>query len=156
MKKIIAALAAASACLLFAGCTSAPVSIPTPQQLVTDFCPVVNADLKMLGASPLLNADQQKVLNGIPGDASHPGVISMNAAVCAAGAVINVTDLQTLNATAFPALMTLVSGLPNLPNQSAILLGLMLAQPILAQAINSLPVATTPAAPVAASGTLVA
>jgi len=103
-----------------------------------------------------LNADQQKVLNGIPGDASHPGVISMNAAVCAAGAVINVTDLQTLNATAFPALITLVSGLPNLPNQSAILLGLMLAQPILTQVINSLPVSTAPAAPVPASGTLVA
>jgi len=150
----IAALAAV--CVAFAGCTSAPVSIPTPQQLVTDFCPVVNADLKLLAASPLLNADQQKVLNGIPGDASHPGVISMNAAVCAAGAVINVTDLQTLNATAFPALITLVSGLPNLPNQSAILLGLMLAQPILTQVINSLPVSTAPAAPVPASGTLVA
>jgi hypothetical protein len=156
MKKIIAAIAAVFACLLFAGCTSAPLTVPTPQQLVTDFCPVVNADLKLLAASPLLNAAQQKVLNGTPGDASNPGIINMNAAVCAAGAVINVTSLQTLNVTAFPALITLVSGLPNLPNQPAILFGLTLAQPILTQIINALPVATVPAAPVAASGTLVA
>jgi hypothetical protein len=155
----IAALAAI--CLCFAGCAApgaAPkITIPTPQQLVTDFCPVVNADLKMLGASPLLNASQQQMLNGVPGDPSKPGIVGINSAVCAAGGQINVTDLQQLNATAFPALIGLVAALPMIPNQPAILAGLMLAEPILTQIINSLPVATPAApasAPAAASATI--
>jgi len=137
MKSIfIAALAAV--CVAFAGCTSAPVSIPTPQQLVTDFCPIVNADLAVLSVSPLLTASQQSLLTNT--------IIPDNKAVCAAGAVINVASLQTLQATAFPALITLVGSLPDLPNQPAILLGLTLAQPILTQIINALPVTTAPTA----------
>lgn len=121
-------IAFASGCTLFQG-----NKIPTPQQLVTDFCPTVNADLKLLASSPLLNASQQQLLNGVPGDVSHPGIIAINAAVCAAGGQIDVTDIQTLNNTAFPALIGLVGALPMLPNQPVILLGLTLAQPILNQ-----------------------
>lgn len=148
--KAIAIAAMAALCLLVACSLFQNQKIPTPQQLVTDFCPVVNADLKLIAASPLLNASQQQVLNGVPGDATKPGVIAMNAAVCAAGGQINVTDLQTLNATGFPALIDLVTALPMLPNQSEILLGLFVAQPILTQIINSLPVPTAPATPASA------
>ncbi|MGG1948959.1 hypothetical protein AB1286_29835 [Trinickia sp. NRRL B-1857] len=154
MLRIAAGVALAACFALFAGCaTNGPVKLIPPKQLVTDFCPIVNADLKVLAASPLLNATQQQLLNGIPGDVAHPGIIAINKAVCAAGATIDATDLQTLNNTAFPALIGLVSALPMLPNQPAILLGLTLAQPILNQvAAQILP--TEPAAasaPVAAS-----
>ncbi|MGB8422166.1 hypothetical protein [Paraburkholderia sp.] len=145
--KAIAIAAMAALCLL-AGCSLFQnQKIPTPQQLVTDFCPVVNADLKVIAASPLLNQSQQQLLNGTPGDPTKPGIIAINAAVCSAGGQINVTDLQTLNATAFPALIGLVSALPMLPNQPEIMIGLILAQPILTQVINSLPGQTTPAVP---------
>lgn len=106
------------------GCANGPVKLIPPQQLVADFCPVVNADLAMLSKSPMLDAAQQATLGE---------VLAVNQSVCAAGAQIDVTDLQKLNATAFPALIGLVSSLPMLPNQPEILLGLTLAQPILAQ-----------------------
>jgi hypothetical protein len=131
--------------------------IPTPQQLVSDFCPTVTADLKLLAASPLLNATQQQLLNGVPGDSTKPGIIAVNNAVCIAGGQINVTDLQTLNNTAFPALIGLVGALPMLPNQPAILLGLTLAQPILNQVVAQImPAATTPASSAAAASAPVA
>jgi hypothetical protein len=158
MLRIAAGLALAACFVVFAGCSNAPIKLIPPQQLVTVFCPVVNADLKLLAASPLLSASQQQALNGVPGDPTHPGIIAINAAVCAAGGQIDVADLQRLNDTAFPALIGLVSALPMLPNQPAILLGLTLAQPILAQVMAQLPQATSPAAgasaPAAASAPL--
>lgn len=148
MLRIAAGLALAACFITFAGCaTNGPVKLIPPAQIVHDFCPVVSADLKLLAASPLLNASQQQALNGVPGDPTHPGIIAVNKAVCAAGATIDATDLQTLNNTAFPALISLVSALPMLPNQPAILLGLTLAQPIL----NQVAAQILPAAPVAAS-----
>ncbi|MFM0357952.1 hypothetical protein PQR12_31055 [Paraburkholderia nemoris] len=144
MNKLMLLAAGIAASIAFAGCAlPGSPAIPTPQQLVTDFCPTVNADLKLLAVSPLLNASQQQLLNGVPGDATRPGIIAINNAVCAAGGQINVTDLQTLNNTAFPALIGLVGALPMLPNQPAILLGLTLAQPILNQIVAQV----MPAAP---------
>ncbi|MBB3258246.1 hypothetical protein F4827_003114 [Paraburkholderia bannensis] len=139
MKKLLLAVGLVAS-MLFAGCatngtTSAPKLIITPQQLATDFCPVVNADLAVIAASPLLNASQKVLLNGDPSDATKPGIIAINKSVCAAGNTIDVTNLETLNNTAFPALITLVGALPMLPNQPAILLGLTLAQPILNQVL---------------------
>jgi hypothetical protein len=176
-RKITVVLVGVVALAFTAGCATngtnpAPKLIVTPQQLVTDFCPVVNADLKAIAASPLLSASQQMLLNGDPSNPLNPGIIKINASVCAAGGTIDVTDLQTLNNTAFPALITLVAALPMLPNQPAILLGLTLAQPILnqvfatIQAQQATATIATPAsgassaapasAPVAASATLVA
>lgn len=138
----IAAGVVLSACfVMFAGCANAPVKLIPPAQLVKDFCPIVNADLAVLDASPLLTAQQKALLDG------PNGVIAVNKAVCAAGATINAADIQTLNDTAFPALIGLVSALPMLPNQPAILLGLTLAQPIL----NQIAAQVLPAAPAAAS-----
>jgi hypothetical protein len=153
--KLAVVLAGLVACVSFAGCANNALvkpKIPTPQQLVTDFCPTVNADLKLLAVSPLLNASQQQALNGIPGDPTHPGIIAINNAVCTAGGEIDASDLQALNNTAFPALIGLVSALPMLPNQPAILLGLMLAQPILNQVVAQL----FPATPAPASAPVVA
>jgi len=141
MLRIAAGLALSACFVLFAGCANAPVKLIPPAQLVKDFCPIVNADLAVLDASPLLTAQQKVLLDG------PNGVIAVNKAVCAAGSTINATDIQTLNDTAFPALIGLVSALPMLPNQPAILLGLTLAQPIL----NQIAAQVLPAAPDAAS-----
>jgi hypothetical protein len=158
MKKLFAAFAAGLVALALGACSTAGTApkIPTPQQLVTDFCPVVNADLKVLSTSPLLNASQQQLLNGVPGDPTKPGIIAINNAVCAAGGQINVTDLQTLNNTAFPALIGLVSALPMIPNQPAILIGLTLAQPILNQIVAQVMPAAPASAPSAASAPVAA
>lgn len=139
MLRIAAGLVLSACFVVFAGCSSAPVKLIPPQQLVTAFCPVVNTDLDVLSKSPLLTVDQRALLT----DKIIPG----NQAICTAGAQINVQDLQAFNATLFPALITLVSALPVLPNQPAILLGLTLAQPILAQVTAQL----AAAAPVGAS-----
>lgn len=139
------------------GCANAPLKLIPPQQLVRDFCPVVNADLAVLSSSPLLTPAQQQLLNGVPGDATKPGIIALNKAVCTAGGTINVTDLQTLNNTAFPALIGLVGALPMLPNQPAILIGLTLAQPILNQIVAQvMPAAPAPASTPAATSAPVA
>lgn len=156
MKKLIAVFAAAVACLSFAGCATngaitPPKLIVTPQQLVTDFCPIVNADLKAIAASPLLNASQKLILNGDPSAPTKPGIIAINASVCAAGGTIDVTNLETLNNTAFPALITLVAALPMIPDQPAILLGLTLAQPILNQVLATIQAQQAAAAAAASS-----
>lgn len=158
MKRTIMLLAAGfAACLLFAGCSMFQSGkIPTPQQLVTDFCPTVSADLKLLAVSPLLNPAQKQLLNGVPGDATQPGIIAINNAVCTAGGQIDVTDLQTLNNTAFPALIQLVGALPMLPNQPAILLGLTLAQPILNQIVAQVAPPEAASVPAAASAPVAA
>lgn len=184
MKKLMLLAAGIVASIAFiAGCATNGVVAPpklivTPQQLATDFCPVVNADLKVIAASTLLTASQKLLLNGDPTDPTNPGIIAINASVCAAGGMIDVTNLETLNNTAFPALITLVGALPMLPNQPVILLALTLAQPILNQVLAavqaqqaavaaSAPASTAAAAsgastaapasaPVAVSGTLVA
>lgn len=130
--------------MLLGGCSAAQVQkLATPQALLTDFCPVVNGDLKVLAASPLLTQAQQTLVGQIAAD---------NAAVCAAGASVNVADLMTLNQTALPALMALVASIPGLPDAPEISLGLTLAAPILTQIIQTLPAATSGAsAPTPAS-----
>lgn len=147
MLHIAVGLALAACFAMLAGCTNAPIKLIPPQQLATGFCPVVNADLDVLSKSPLLTADQRELLKGVPGDPARPGIIAVNKAICTAGGQIDVKDLQAFNATLFPALITLVSAVPALPNQPAILLGLTLAQPILAQVTMQLAAAV----PVAAS-----
>ena len=92
--------------------------------------------MTILSASTVLNADQKAVLN----DTIIPG----NQAVCAAGSAISVADLQSFNATVFPALIGLVSAVPAIPNQGDILLALVLAQPILTAVVNAIPVPVTP------------
>jgi hypothetical protein len=149
-RKIAVVLAGAVAFAL-AGCASTgsqPHLVIQPQQLVAGFCPSVNAQLKLLtqpAAAALLNADQQALVSQI---------LSVNTAVCAANGEIDANDLQTLNATLFPALITLVASIPAIPNQPAILIGLMAAQPVLSQVLTLIAqqqAAAAASAPVAAS-----
>lgn len=137
----IAALAAV--CVAFAGCASAPVplTIPTPAQLASQVCPIVNADLNALASSTLLTSAQQTTLKDIE---------SVNATVCSAGAAVSVSSLQAFNSTAFPALIAIVAAVPAIPNQPAILLALTLAQPLVTQVVNAAVAAATPVAPASA------
>lgn len=144
MLRIAAGFSLAACFAMLVGCAStgaAPKLIVPPQQLLTDFCPVVNADLKVLSTSPLLAPAQQALV---------AKVLTVNTSVCSAGAQVNAADLQSLNDTLFPALIQLVGSLPMLPNQPAIMLGLTLAQPVLAQVVQAVE-AQKAAAPVAAS-----
>jgi hypothetical protein len=143
MLRTAAGIALAACFVVLSGCATngAPKLIVPPAQLLNDFCPVVNADLKVLSGSPLLLPAQQELVSK---------VLTVNTSVCAAGSQIDSADLQTLNATLFPALVELVGSLPLLPNQPAIMLGLTLAQPILAQVVQAVE-AQKAAAPVAAS-----
>jgi len=162
IRKITLAVGALAFAVL-AGCastgtTTQPQLIIPPQQLIADFCPSVNAQLKLLtqpAAAALLNSTQQALVAQI---------LTVNTAVCAANGQIDASDLQALNATLFPALITLVASVPAIPNQPAILIGLMAAQPILQQVLTliaqqqaaSASAASTPAsAPVAASAPVV-
>lgn len=144
MLRIAAGLALSACFVVFAGCASsgAPKLIVPPQQLLADFCPVVNADLKVLASSPLLTAAQRDTVSSIE---------ATNTEVCSAGAQIDLASLHALNATAFPALLELVSSIPGIPDQPAIMLGLTLAQPILAQVVQSIGAASEPAAPASAA-----
>ena len=101
-------------------------------------------DVLVLADAPEAVAAQAAKLDGVS------KVLTVNTSICAAGAQVNVADLQSLNATLFPALIQLVGSLPMLPNQPAVMLGLTLAQPILAQVVQTIE-AQKAAAPVAAS-----
>lgn len=145
MKKLVLFVCFAAAALLLGACATAPgIKVPTPQQLVTDICPIVNADLGILSKSPLLTSAQQSTLTNT--------IIPGNAAVCAAGGAINVTDLQAFNATVFPALVGLVAAIPAIPNQPVILLALELAGPLVTQIVNDAVTATATSASAATTG----
>jgi hypothetical protein len=147
-KSLLASLLAVG---LLAGCANAPIKplpIPVipPAELVAQVCPIIKADLLLLespaGTALLSPSQQAKVANAI---------VPANNAVCAAGATVDLTDLQAFNNTIFPALIQIVSAVPAIPNQPAVLLGLTLAQPIIGvivqQAIAASQ-ATTPASAV--------
>jgi hypothetical protein len=146
MKKILAAFSAALVALALGACTStgAPIiTLPNAQQQFETLCPIVNADLKTIGTSPLLNASQQAfVMNQ---------VLPKNEAVCSAGAQLNLADAQTLANTMLPAVVTIVQAVP-FPQQTAVELALQTFGPIALQLGEQI-VATAQAAsaPVAAS-----
>ncbi|MGF6937803.1 hypothetical protein OKW41_006965 [Paraburkholderia sp. UCT70] len=150
MLRLAAGLALCALSFSFAGCAGVqlkPVSIPImqPKQLAEQVCPVVQADLDILtgaaGAALLTPAQQADVAEKIKPKAT---------AVCEAAETINLTDLQAFNDTAFPALIALVSLVP-IPNQSAVLFGLQLAQPILKQIVQNAIALSTSTASTAAS-----
>lgn len=131
MKKMLlfAAGVLASVAIL-AGCNS----LPTVQQQFQTGCTIVNGDLAIIGQSPLLNADQQMVINKT--------VLPANEAICKAGAQLNVADLKAFHDSLLPAAITIVQAVPALPDQPAILLGLATFGPMV-QAIIDQIIATT-------------
>lgn len=138
MKKTIAALVAGIVTLALAACAGSPIqlkpiTIPVipPQQLAQTLCPLVQADLDILTSASglvLLSVAQQNTVQ----TSIKPKVT----AACAAAATIDLTDLQSFNSTAFPALISIVQAVPAIPNQPAILLALQLAQPVLQDVVN--------------------
>jgi hypothetical protein len=166
MKKIIAAIAAVSACLLFAGCAAtgaptAPAVTLTPLQIaalvqakVTAACNVLTPTIQPL--APLL--------------ASKPGFSAFNTDLgntCAANATLNVTSLTSLINTSIAAAQAQVPNISSLSDTDKLLIvaGLGVFKGALENALASVPAAVpatasgvivAPAAPTPASGTLVA
>jgi len=141
MKKIIAAFAAGLVALALGACASSQLT--TAQQLFASDCSVVNADLQALTTSTLLNADQQGKVSDL---------LTANKAVCSAVASANVTTLKSIHDSLLPAAIIVVSAVPAIPNQPAILLALNTIGPIVQQLVDQAITASTSAsAPVAAS-----
>ncbi|WP_322105838.1 hypothetical protein [Paraburkholderia sp. J41] len=127
-----------------AGCKTAP----TAQQLFIQACPVVNADLEFVAASPLLTPDQQDTLN--------KQIIPKNKAFCAAGAQLNLADLKAFHDSLLPAAITIVEAVPAIPNQQAILLVLRGFGPLVQQLVDQVITTVGGAADSAASAPAVA
>jgi hypothetical protein len=146
MKKLL--IAAVLAMLaLFAGCASngsAP-ALPTPQQLFSQACPIVNADLAILAQSPLLTSAQR--------DALTKTIIPANQGICSAGVQISVANLKAFHDSLLPAAIAIVQAVPAIPQQPVILLALQTFGPLVQQMIDGVIVAVASAAtaPVAAS-----
>jgi hypothetical protein len=152
MKRTIMLLVAGFVALLLSACSTVqlkPVSIPVipPAQLAQQVCPIVKADLDVLtsavGLAILSPAQQSTVVTSI-----QP---KFNAA-CSAAAAVDLADLQSFNADAFPALIAIVAAVPAIPNQPAVLLGLQLAQPIVQAVVTNAAAASKASAAAAASG----
>lgn len=128
------------ALVAFAGCTS----LPTVQQQFATGCTIVNGDLAILAASPLLNAEQQAAISKT--------ILPANQAICKAGGQLNVADLKAFHDSLLPAAITIVQAVPAIPNQPAVLLGLQTFGPMVQALIDQLITATSAAAaPIAAS-----
>jgi hypothetical protein len=155
MKKLLAAFAAALVALALGACTStgAPVvALPTPQQLFSQACPIVNADLAFIAKSPLLSSAQQDLLTKT--------IIPANQGICSAGVQISVANLKAFHDSLLPAAIAIVQAVPAIPQQPVILLALQTFGPLVQQMIDGVIVAVAPAsgassasAPVAASTT---
>lgn len=134
---------------IFAGCANAP-ALPSLQQQFVQMCPVVNADLAVLAASPSLSVAQQTTLK--------TQIIPANELICSSGAALNVTNLKAFHDSLLPVAIGIVQATPAIPNQPLVLLALQLFGPVVQglvdQAITTAATAASaPAAsaPVAAS-----
>lgn len=128
-------------------------SLPTLQQQFAQGCTVVNGDLQILAASPLVSPASKELINGVPGDPTKPGILAVNTTICKAGGQLSVANLQMFHDSLLPIAETIVQGAPALPDQQLILLALQTFGPIVQAQIDQLIHAVAPAAsaPVAAS-----
>ncbi|WP_414446870.1 hypothetical protein AB4851_08810 [Burkholderia sp. 22PA0099] len=143
MKKmmLLAAGSVAFAALALGACKS----LPTPASVFAQSCPVVNADLALIGASPLLNQAQRDVV--------IQTILPANQKICAAGVNVDVSDLKAVHDSLLPLAVAIVQAVP-LPNQGIILLALQSFGPIVQQLIDNLvivPLTSTMSAAAAAS-----
>jgi hypothetical protein len=130
---------------LVAGCSSTQLS--TAQQLFASDCSVVNADLQALTTSTLLTADQQTKVSDL---------MTANKAVCSAVASADVSTLKSIHDSLLPAAIIVVSAVPAIPNQPAILLALNTIGPIVQQLIDQAITASTASATSSASAPVAA
>lgn len=136
MKKHIRVLVAAGLVVLasmFAGCQTPP----TFQQTFEQACPVVNADLAFVGASPLLTPDQQDTIN--------KKVLPANQALCAAGGKLDVISLKAFHDSLLPMAIDIVEAAPALPDQQIMLLALRSFGPLVQQLVDQVIVTVAPA-----------
>jgi len=114
-----------------AGCAGTPTApnIAQVQQVITSFCPLVNADLTVLSTSPAIAPPLQ---------AQFKTILAVNKQACSVGGGVTITDLQTLNTQVVQAAIGLLFANPEIPNQPQILLALQLGEPIVNQAITQL------------------
>ncbi|MBN3811718.1 hypothetical protein [Paraburkholderia sp. Ac-20347] len=145
MKKILAAFAAGVVALALGACSS--TQLTTAQQLFTSDCAVVNADLQALTTSTLLTADQQSKVADL---------LTANKAVCSAVASADVSTLKSIHDSLLPAAILVVSAVPAIPNQPAILLALNTIGPIVQQLIDQAITASTASGDSAASAPVAA
>ncbi len=129
-------------CVAFAGCSNAP-ALPSLQQQFVQMCPVVNADLAVLAASPSLTVAQQTMLK--------TQIIPANQLICSSGAALNVTNLKAFHDSLLPVAIGIVQATPAIPDQPMVLLALQLFGPVLQGLIDQAITTIAPAAPVAAS-----
>lgn len=124
---IACAALALGACSLFQG-----QSLPNLQAQIASQCVIVNGDLAVIASSPLVSASDQALIAN--------KILPANKAVCAGVATLNVNadDLKTLHDSLLPAAIAIVQGLPNFPNQTAILLGLNTFGPLVQQEVDQL------------------
>ncbi|HTV76650.1 MAG TPA: hypothetical protein VMF03_00200 [Steroidobacteraceae bacterium] len=127
---------------LMGGCatTGGKLAVPTLttaqlQAVTKSVCTTLNADVAVLegptGQTLLAsNPTAQKQISTVIG----PDI----AAVCASGAAVDVTSLQTIVNTVLPAITAVVASVPQIPDQAEILAGLTAAQLILVPVVNQL------------------
>lgn len=139
MKTKFAVVLAGLAMLAFAGCKS----LPSIQQQFQTGCTIVNGDLAILSTSPLLNASQQALIANT--------ILPANEAICKADAGLNVQSLKQFHDSLLPAAIAIVAGIPAIPNQPAVLLGLQTFGPMVQAMIDQIITAAAPAATPAAS-----
>lgn len=122
------------ASLVLAACATtggigAPPSAAQVQQIVTSFCPTVNADLQVLSTSPAVNPTLQ---------AQFKTFLSINQQICAAGTGVTIENLQALNTQVVQAAIAVLLLNPEIPNQQAMLIALQLGAPLIQQAITQM------------------
>jgi hypothetical protein len=135
MKKTlrIATGLALSACFVFAGCKS----LPSVQEQFQTGCTIVNGDLTILSTSPLLSPAQQATIANT--------ILPANEAICKADGQLNVTNLKAFHDSLLPAAIAIVAGVPAIPNQPAVLLGLQTFGPMVQAMIDQIITAAAPA-----------
>lgn len=152
MKRTFLAVLAVACLTAVLGACSLFKSLPSVQEQIASQCVIVNGDLAVLGASPLLSDAQKKTIN--------EKVLPANKAVCAGVATLNVNvdDVKALHDSLLPSVIAIVQGLPTFPNQTAVLLGLNTFGPLLQQEVDQIitaiaakKAAQAASAPVAAS-----
>jgi outer membrane murein-binding lipoprotein Lpp len=139
VKKIsLLVVAAVAGLAALAGCANAP-ALPTLQQQFVQMCPVVNADLAVLAASPSLTVAQQDTLK--------TQIIPANQLICSTGAALNVTSLKAFHDSLLPVAIGIVQATPAIPNQPLVLLALQLFGPVVQGLIDQAITTVAPAAP---------
>lgn len=125
---------------LFVGCKT----VPTFQLTFAQACPIVNADLAFIGASPLLTLDQQDTINN--------KVLPANKAICSATGKLDVTSLKSFHDSLLPIAIDVVKAAPALPDQQIVLLALQSFGPLIQQLIDQVIITVAPAPASDASG----